>query len=119
MAQLRQKLNRTNDLLAKLRSSSLLITICFALFDSNLRYVAQAWGQGSNNVVGMIKRTQNKAPQIISFNPIQDGYFRACSRMGEDQKAPPPSLKSVTHILQWCNLAQLYLNLNKIQKIYE
>ena len=35
-------------------------------------------------------------------NPIQDGLFRGCSRMGRRgrQKAPP-SLKSVTHILQW------------------
>ena len=118
MAQLRQKLNRTNDLLAKLRSSSLLITICFALFDSNLRYVAQAWGQGSNNVVGMIKRTQNKAPQIISFNPIQDGHFRACSRMGEDQKAPPvPKICHTYPTMMQPGTVIPYLN--KIQKIYE
>ena len=67
---LRQKLNRTNGLLAKLRhqvSSSLLKAIYFALFDSHLRYAAQVWGQGSNNVVDMIKRTQNKSLQIISF----------------------------------------------------
>ena len=70
MAQLRQKLNKTNDLLAKLRpqvSSSLLKTIYFALFDSHLCYTAQVWGQGSNNVMDLIKRTQNKALQIISF----------------------------------------------------
>ena len=44
MAQLRQKLNRTNGLLAKLRhqvSSNLLKTIYFVLFDSHLRYAAQ------------------------------------------------------------------------------
>ena len=35
------------------------------------------------------------------FNPIQDGLFWSCSRMG--------GTKSVTHILQWWNLAQLYL----------
>ena len=70
MAQLRQKLNKTNDLLAKLRpqvSSSFLKTIYFALFDSHLCYTAQVWGQGSNNVMDLIKRTQNKALQIISF----------------------------------------------------
>ena len=32
-----------------------------------------------------------------SFNPIQDGLFPGCSRMGE-QKDPP--LNAVTHILQ-------------------
>ena len=36
------------------------------------------------------------------INPIQDGLFRGCSRA-------PPSLKSVTHILQWWNLANLCL----------
>ena len=48
-------------------SSSLLETIFFALFDSHLRRAAQIWGQGSNSVVDMIKRTRNKALQIISF----------------------------------------------------
>ena len=46
MTQLRQKLNRTNRLLAKLRrqvSSSLLKTIYFALFDSDSCYAAQLW----------------------------------------------------------------------------
>ena len=64
MAQLKQNLKRANGLLAKLRyqvSSSLLKTIYFALFDSHLCYVAQIWSQGSNNVVDMVERTQNKA----------------------------------------------------------
>ena len=34
------------------------------------------------------------------LNPIQDGLFRGCSRMGGGGKKAPPSLKSVTHILQ-------------------
>ena len=61
---------RTNDLPAKSRhqvSSSLLETIYFALFDSYLCYAAQVWDQGNNSVVDMVKRTQNKALQIISF----------------------------------------------------
>ena len=64
MIQLRQKFNRINGLLAKLRhqvSSNLLKTIYFALSNS------EVWGQGSNNVVDMIKRTQKKALQITSF----------------------------------------------------
>ena len=70
MIHLRQKLNRTNGLLAKLMhqvSSSLLKAIYFALSNSHLHYAAQVWGQGSNNVVDMIKRTRNKSLQIISF----------------------------------------------------
>ena len=43
-----------------------------------------------------------------SLNPIEDRLFRGCSRMGEGQKGPP-SLKSVTHILQWWNLASYTL----------
>ena len=42
------------------------------------------------------------------FNPIQDGLFRGCSRMG---RAP-----SVTHMLQWWNLAQLYLTQRRSKK---
>ena len=39
---------------------------------------------------------------IRYFNPIQDGHFWGCSRRGGLPKSPP-SLKSVTHILQWWN----------------
>ena len=46
---------------------------------------------------------------IMSINPIQDEHFRGCSRMGNGAKKIPPSLNSVTDILQWWNLAQLYL----------
>ena len=49
------------------------------------------------------------------FNPTQDGLFRGCSRMGGGAKRPP-SLKSVTHILQWWNLAQLYLTQRRSKK---
>ena len=45
---------------------------------------------------------------IINPNPIQDGLFRGCLRVGGGKK-PPSSLKTVTHILQWWKLAQLYL----------
>ena len=41
-----------------------------------------------------------------SFNPIQDGFFQGCSRMGEGGGG---GLKSITQILQWWNLAQLHL----------
>ena len=48
-------------------------------------------------------------------NPIQDGLFRNCSRMG-GVFLPTPSLKSVAHILQWWNLAQLYLTQRRSKK---
>ena len=34
------------------------------------------------------------------INPIQCGIFRGCLQIGDGKKAPPPSLKPVTHILQ-------------------
>ena len=49
-----------------------------------------------------------------SFNPIQDGLFRGCSRMRGPKS--PPSLKSGTDILQWWNLAQLYLTQRRSEK---
>ena len=50
----------------------------------------------------------------FTLNPIQDGFFWGYSRMWEEGgggvKRLPTFLKSVTHILQWWNLTQLYLN---------
>ena len=43
------------------------------------------------------------------FNPVQDGLLRGCSLMEGGRAKRPPSLKPVTHILQWWNFAQLYL----------
>ena len=62
-------------------------------------------------VHGKKQKTQN-------FNPIQDGLSWACSWIGEGGGGGkvPPSLKSVTHILQWSNLAQLYLTQRSSKK---
>ena len=46
---------------------------------------------------------------IIGFEPIQDGSFRGCSRMGVGDKKVLPSVKCVTHILQKTCQARLYL----------
>ena len=53
--------------------------------------------------------------KFYHINPIQDGLFRCYSRMGGGQKGPH-SIKSVTHILQWWNLAQLYLSQRRSKK---
>ena len=39
----------------------------YTLFDSHLRYAAPGWGQGSSNVVDMVKRARDEAVQITSF----------------------------------------------------
>ena len=43
-----------------------------------------------------------------SFNTIQDGDFRGCSQMGGRDPKRSTSIKSVIHIIQWWNFAQLY-----------
>ena len=48
--------------------------------------------------------------KCININPIQNGPFWGCSRMGRGQKTLLPSLKSVTNILQSWKLAHLYLS---------
>ena len=53
------------------------------------------------------------------LNPIQDGFFRCCLRMGGGRGKKAPSRKSVTHILQWWNLAQLYLTKRRSKKLYD
>ena len=51
-----------------------------------------------------------------TLNPIQDGLFWGCSWMEGGGQKGPPSLKSVTHMLQWSNLAQLYLTQSRSKK---
>ena len=123
MVQSRQKLNRTNGLLAKLRhqvSSSLLKAIYFALFDSHLRYAAQVWGQGSNNVVDMIKRTQNKARRIISFKDNRS--FRslyANHRILKLQKSlhcTIACLFMINFVITYQMVSQIILNFLKIRQ---
>ena len=60
---------------------------------------------GSKVVINCEHITQRKIEISIllilnALNPIQDGHFRGCLRMGGSQKAPLPSLKSVIQILQ-------------------
>ena len=103
MIQLMQKLNKANGLLAMLRhqvSSSLLKTIYFNFFNSQLRYAGQVWGQGINNVVDMIKRTQKKALQITSF---------------KDRPEPSDPLYANHKILNLQNI----ITLNNCQFIYD
>ena len=67
---LRAKLERSIDLLAKLRyfaSENLLRTVYYAIFDSYLRYGCEVWGQNKKNSTNQIPRLQDKALRIISF----------------------------------------------------
>ena len=53
---------------------------------------------------------------VNCFNPVQDGLFWGCSRMGGGGQKCPHSLNSFTHILQLWNLAELYLTKRRSKK---
>ena len=51
------------------------------------------------------------------FNPIQDGPFRGCSRMGEGQKCPLPKICYTYPAM--IKLEKVIPYLKETQKIYE
>ena len=64
MNTLKQKLNRANGILAKLRyyvTADVLKTIYYAFFDSHMKYACHIWGQVQSKTFDMIQRAQNKA----------------------------------------------------------
>ena len=72
-SQLKKKLNRGIGLLAKIRHFTpkhLLKTLYFSLFNSNLIYGCQIWGQDQNEEFKKIEKLQEKAISIISFLPL-------------------------------------------------
>ena len=71
----KQKLNRANGILAKLRyyvAANLLKTTCYAFFDSHMKYACHIWGQIQNKTFDMIQRAQNIALRIISFKQFME-----------------------------------------------
>ena len=64
MTTLKQKLNRVNGILAKLKyylTADVLKTIYLAFFDSHMRYACQIWGQIQSKALDIIQCAQNKA----------------------------------------------------------
>ena len=75
MNTLKQKLNRANGILAKLRyyvTADVLKTIYYAFFDSHMRYACQICGQIQSNTFNMIQRAENKALGIINFKQFTE-----------------------------------------------
>ena len=67
---LKQKLNRANGILAKLRHhlpSDILKTVYYYLFDTRLCYACQVWGQSNSDILVMVQGAQNKALRMINF----------------------------------------------------
>ena len=60
---LKQKLNRENSILAKLRHplpSDILKTVCYSLFETHIRYARQVRGQSNSDIPAKVQRTQKK-----------------------------------------------------------
>lgn len=71
IAMLKSKLSRANGLLSKVRyytSKELLRTVYYALFDSNVRYGCQVWGQSNPQSLNDVAILQRKAMRILTFN---------------------------------------------------
>ena len=89
------KLNRVNCLLSKLRHfvrAPLLRTIYFAIFDPQLRYGCQIWGQNKCYAVENIEKMQNKAIRILNFK----GQHAEASNLYKESKIY--TLKQITTI---------------------
>ena len=93
------------NLLESLLLEKYFIYVTAALSHSATREATHTYHFITNNNVPIYM--WSKGNLLSHLNPIQDGRFRGCSRMG--RLFGPPTLKSATHILQWWNLAQLYL----------
>ena len=92
---LKQKLNRANGILAKLRHhlpSDILKTVHYSLFDTHLRYACQVWGQSNSDILVMVQRAQNKALRIINF---------------KEERHPSEPLFTETKILNLTNIITL------------
>ena len=72
-SQLKKKLNCGIELLAKIRHftpKQLLKTLYFSLFNSNLIYGCQIWGQDQNEEFKKIEKLPEKAIRITNFLPL-------------------------------------------------
>ena len=67
-------------------------------------------------IIEVIRNIQ-KQPLRGDLNPIQDGQFRGCSRMGGDKKAPLPKICHTYPTIM--KLGTVIPYLKKIQKICE
>ena len=68
------------------------------------------------NIFNIFIICSGKSLNITSFNPIQDGYFRGCSRMGVTRIPPCPSKICRTYPTMM-KLGTVIPYLKKIQKI--
>ena len=69
-----KKLNRSNNMLSKIRhyvDSKTIRSLYFALFSSHVSYCSQVWGQNGNRFINKILSLQRSAVRIINFMPFR------------------------------------------------
>ena len=92
---LKQKLNRANGILAKLRHHlpfDILKTVYYSLLDTHLRYACQVWRKSNSDIQVLVQRAQNKAVRIINF---------------QEKRHPSEPLFTETKILNLTNIITL------------
>ena len=65
----------------------------------------------------LLTKRERLALRYFFFNPIPDGLFRGCSRMGGEQKDPLPKICHTYPTMMKLGTVRPYLE--KIKKIYE
>ena len=92
--------------------------IFFVLFHSSKGYKLQ-----EIRYFAITTTTYSRVLRVYMFNPIQDGLFWSCSRMGIDgggKKPPPYPLPKICHTYPtMMKLGTVITYLKKIQKMYE
>ena len=81
----KNKLNRANGILAKLRhftSKDILRTNYFVIFDSHMRYACQVWGTNETQMMNSLKSSQNKVVRKINFKH----YREPCEPLNKESK---------------------------------
>ena len=115
MGSVKLKLNRANGLLAKLShyvNPALLRTINYAIFEPQLRYGCQLWGQAQTQVLQNIeKKIQDKGLRILNFKNPWDPI---------EQIHKESKIFKLKDIVTISNLEFVYDQMNKLlSKVFE
>ena len=83
ICELVKKLNRSNNMLSKIRhyvNSKTIRSLYFSLFSSHISYCHQIWGQNGGRYLNKIISLQRSAVRIINFMPFRSDVSRTFDR---------------------------------------
>ena len=108
---LKQKLNRANGIVAKLRHhlpSDIIKTVYYFLFGTHLRYACQVWGQSNSDILVMVEGAQNKALKTINFK--EERHLSA--PLYNETKITEKKILNLTNIISLNNCMLVFDHLN-------